>query len=87
MIEPYYLSVILAVIVAIYLGYSIAKGIDNNHRELFQGFTDEILKLHGEVEYWKNCYELLEQCVRDSEHIKDTVKDGRGNIIQIYFKE
>ena len=79
--------VLLLVLVSFYIGYVISKGIDNNHRELFQGFLDETLKLQGEIDYWKTQYQTLYCLVKDSDEFVDVEYDCQGNIKSIILKE
>ena len=80
-----YILVGLLAVCTFNIGFGIAKGLDNNHRELFQGYIDETLKLNNEIEYWKNCFNMLYNSLEDFE-VEDEVKDYRGNTIQVFFK-
>lgn len=41
--------------------------------------------LYNECKYWENAYEGLETSLCHCDNIKDVVKDGRGNIVGVYY--
>ena len=51
--------IIISCLISIYIGYIIGKGINNNHRELFQAYMDEQIKLSKEKHYYQNKYQEL----------------------------
>ena len=74
MIEAF--TYVLVAIVSFYVGYIIAKGIDNNHIQLFQSYHEENHKLRMERDYWQALYENLCSCLteNDVENYKKIVK-------------
>ena len=56
--------IIICCLISAYLGFTVAKGLDNNHRELFQAYMDEQLKLSKEKSYYEQCYRLLLTSIR-----------------------
>lgn len=75
--------IILLCLISIYIGYTIAKGIDNNHRELFQAYMDEQIKLNNEKEYYKNKYENTIKIITENPEIKECIINSQGEIIDI----
>lgn len=77
------IMIIIICLISLYIGYTISKGIDNNHRELFQAYMDEQLKLNNEKEYYKNKYENLIKIITDKPEIKECIINSKGEIIDI----
>lgn len=75
--------IILLCLISLYIGYTISKGIDNNHRELFQAYMDEQIKLNNEKEYYKNKYENLIKIITENQEIKECIINSQGEIIDI----
>jgi len=75
--------IIICILISSYIGYTISKGIDNNHRELFQAYMDEQLKLNNEKEYYKNKYENLIKTITENPKIKECIINSKGEIIDI----
>ena len=80
--------IILLCLISLYIGYTIAKGIDNNHRELFQAYMDEQIKLQHELNYYKKIYRTLtNELKNNTDLIEDTIIDMQGNIIGVIYKQ
>lgn len=75
--------IIICCLISLYIGYTISKGIDNNHRQLFQAYMDEQLKLNNEKEYYKNNYEKLIKTITETPTVKECIMNSKGEIIDI----
>lgn len=75
--------IIIICLISLYIGYTISKGIDNNHRQLFQAYMDEQLNLNNEKEYYKNKYENLIKIITETPEIKECIINSKGEIIDI----
>ena len=75
--------IIIISLISIYIGYTISKGIDNNHKQLFQAYMDEQLKLNNEKEYYKTNYEQLINTITENPEIKECIINNKGEIIDI----
>lgn len=82
--------IIICCLISAYLGFKLAKGLDNNHRELFQAYMDEQLKLSKEKSYYEQCYRLLLTSIRINNIyqriLKEESKNERGDVVGITLK-
>ena len=82
--------IIICCLISAYLGFKVAKGLDNNHRELFQAYMDEQLKLSKEKSYYEQCYRLLLTSIRVNNIyqriLKEESRNERGDVVGITLK-
>ena len=82
--------IIICCLISAHLGFTVAKGLDNNHRELFQAYMDEQLKLTKEKSYYEQCYRLLLTSIRVNNIyqriLKEESKNERGDVVGITLK-
>ena len=82
--------IIICCLISAYLGFTVAKGLDNNHRELFQAYMDEQLILSKEKSYYEQCYRLLLTSIRVNNIyqriLKEESKNERGDVVGITLK-
>ena len=82
--------IIICCLISAYLGFTVAKGLDNNHRELFQAYMDEQLKLTKEKSYYEQCYRLLLTSIRVNNIyqriLKEESQNERGDVVGITLK-
>lgn len=74
-------------LLSFFCGMYIAKGLDNNHRELFQAYMDEQLKLSMEKQQVFDAYNQLLMSMENSDLIEDWIVDCRGYKIGVIFKK
>lgn len=82
--------IIICCLISAYLGFKVAKGLDNNHRELFQAYMDEQLILSKEKSYYEQCYRLLLTSIRVNNIyqriLKEESQNERGDVVGITLK-
>ena len=82
--------IIICCLISAYLGFTVAKGLDNNHRELFQAYMDEQLKLSKQKSYYEQCYRLLLTSIRINNIyqriLKEESRNERGDVVGITLK-
>lgn len=82
--------IIICCLISAYLGFTVAKGLDNNHRELFQAYMDEQLILSKEKSYYEQCYRLLLTSIRVNNIyqriLKEESRNERGDVVGITLK-
>lgn len=82
--------IIICCLISAYLGFRVAKGLDNNHRELFQAYMDEQLILSKEKSYYEQCYRLLLTSIRVNNIyqriLKEESQNERGDVVGITLK-
>ena len=82
--------IIICCLISAYLGFKVAKGLDNNHRELFQAYMDEQLKLSKEKSYYEQCYRLLLTSIRVNniyqKILKEESRNELGDVVGITLK-
>ena len=82
--------IIICCLIAAYLGFTVAKGLDNNHRELFQAYMDEQLILSKEKSYYEQCYRLLLTSIRVNNIyqriLKEESRNELGDVVGITLK-
>ena len=82
--------IIICCLISAYLGFKVAKGLDNNHRELFQAYMDEQLILSKEKSYYEQCYRLLLRSIRVNniyqKILKEESRNELGDVVGITLK-
>lgn len=82
--------IIICCLISAYLGFTVAKGLDNNHRELFQAYMDEQLILSKEKSYYEQCYRLLLTSIRVNniyqKILKEESRNELGDVVGITLK-
>ena len=80
-------GILVISILSFFCGMYIAKGIDNNHRELFQAYMDEQLKLSIEKQQTLDVYNQLVSSINNSDLVDDWIMNCRGQKVGVIFKK
>ena len=82
------LLVILGIMFSFYVGYVIAKGIDNNHIQLFQSYHNECHELQHKVEYYRKLNEQMYDMVKEENpDMYERLLNCEGDVVAIYKRE